>query len=208
MISTVDDSQFVRVNIADKVATVGFSVEAPNGNPLPMRIYSGDLPPEVSSADPSFVEVPIGGEVIFSVLSGTLITSILDPATKQATTLPTGQMWTLRWSGTMAYPGEENIIKMRQGSVIRRYKYGQVQIKFLPPVSPAIQGSIIATTTLRIHSEYLRGIGEVPSSWPQAALEAQAITARSFALSKANIYRKSCDCNLYSTVQDQNFVGY
>lgn len=208
VISTVDDSQFVRVNIADKVATVGFSVEAPNGNPLPMRIYSGDLPPEVSSADPSFVEVPIGGEVIFSVLSGTLITSILDPATKQATTLPTGQMWTLRWSGTMAYPGEENIIKMRQGSVIRRYKYGQVQIKFLPPVSPAIQGSIIATTTLRIHSEYLRGIGEVPSSWPQAALEAQAITARSFALSKANIYRKSCDCNLYSTVQDQNFVGY
>lgn len=207
-ISTVDDSQFVRVNIADKVATVGFSIEAPNGRPVPMRIYRGDLQPEIASTEETFVEVPIGGEVIFSALSGALITSILDPLTKQATTLPSGQTWTLRWSGTVAYPGDENIIKMRQGSVVRRYKYGQVQIKFVPPVSPAIQGSIIATTTLRIHSEYLRGIGEVPSSWPRAALEAQVITARSFALSKANIYRKSCDCNLYSTVQDQNFVGY
>ena len=207
-IATVDDSQIIRVNIADKVATIGFSIEAPQGAPLPMRIYSGDLAPEVSTGEEVFVEVPVGGEVIFSALSGTLITSILDPITKQATTLPTSQSWTLRWSGTAAYPGEMNIIKMRQGSVIRRYKYGQVQIKFVPPVSPAIQGSIIATTSLRIHSEYLRGIGEVPSSWPSAALEAQVITARSFALSKAKIYRKSCDCNLYSTVQDQNFVGY
>ncbi len=207
-IATVDDSSFVRINIADKVATVGFSAEASTGSAQPMRIYSGDLPPELSTAEQTFVEVPIGGEVIFSALSGTMIISILDPITKQATTLPSGTIWTLRWSGTNAFPGEQNIIKMRQGSVIRRYKYGQVQIKFIPPVLPAIQGSIIATTTLRIHSEYLRGIGEVPSSWPSAALEAQVITARSFALSKASIYRKSCDCNLYSTVQDQNFVGY
>lgn len=207
-VETVDDSSFVRVNIADKVATVGFSVEAASGSAQPMRIYSGDLPPELATDEQTFVEVPIGGEVIFSALSGTMIISILDPITKEATTLPSGTIWTLRWSGTNAYPGDQNIIKMRQGSVIRRYKYGQVQIKFIPPVSPAIQGSIIATTTLRIHSEYLRGIGEVPSSWPSAALEAQVITARSFALSKASIYRKSCDCNLYSTVQDQNFVGY
>lgn len=207
-ISTVDDSQFVRVNIADKVATIGFSIEAPKGNPQPMRVFSGDLQPEVSDIEQTFVEVPVGGEIIFSALSGTLITSILDPITKVATTLPSEKTWTLRWSGTTAYPGEENLIKMKQGSLVRRYKYGQVQIKFIPPVAPAIQGSIIATTTLRIHSEYLRGIGEVPSSWPSAALEAQVITARSFALSKASIYRKGCDCNLYSSVQDQNFVGY
>jgi SpoIID/LytB domain protein len=207
-VAAVDDSQFVRVNIADKVATVGFSVEAVAGAPAPMLVYKGDLPPEVPATDAPIAQVSGGGELIFSALSGTLISSLVDPLTKESTTLPSERTWTLRWSGTPSYPGEINIVKMRQGSVVRKYKYGQIQVKFMPPTSPAIQGSIIATTTLRIHSEYLRGIGEVPSSWPSAALEAQVITARSFALSKAGIYRKNCDCNLYSSIQDQNFVGY
>lgn len=208
VVEAVDDSQFVRVNIADKVATVGFSAEGISGIAAPLRIYSGDLAPEAQTAEQPVAEVPIGGEVIFAALSGTMITSVLDSVTKQTTTLPAGQTWTLRWSGTTTYPGELNAVKMRQGSVVRKYKYGQIQVKFIPPTSPAIQGSIIATTTLRIHSEYLRGIGEVSSSWPRAALEAQVIAARSFAIVKANTFRKSCDCNLYSSVQDQNFVGY
>lgn len=207
-IEAVDDSQFVRVNIADKVATVGFSIEAVSGTPAPMLVYVGDLAPEVPATSAPVAEVSAGGELIFSALSGALISSLLDPQTKATTTLPSERSWTLRWSGTPTYPGEINIVKMRQGSVVRKYKYGQIQVKFIPPVSPAIQGTIIATTTLRIHSEYLRGIGEVSSSWPSAALEAQVITARSFALSKANTFRKSCDCNLYSSIQDQNFVGY
>lgn len=207
-VESVDDSQLVRVNIADKVATIGFSAEAITGIAAPMRIYSGDLTPEIPSVDQPIAEVAAGGEIIFSVLSGTMIATLINPESKESTTLPTGQSWTLRWSGTPSYPGDINIVKMRQGSVVRKYKYGQIHVKFIPPVSPAIQGSIIATTTLRIHSEYLRGIGEVPSSWPSAALEAQVIAARSFAIVKANTYRKSCDCNLYSSVQDQNFVGY
>lgn len=207
-IEAVDDSQFVRVNIADKVATVGFSVEALMGTAAPMLVYAGDLAPEVAATSAPVAQVTAGGELIFSALSGALISSLLDPQTKATTTLPSERSWTLRWSGTPSYPGEINIVKMRQGSVVRKYKYGQIQVRFIPPVSPAIQGTIIATTTLRIHSEYLRGIGEVSSSWPSAALEAQVIAARSFALSKASTFRKSCDCNLYSSIQDQNFVGY
>ena len=207
-VEAVDDSQFVRVNIADKVSAVSFTPEAVAGVAAPLRIYSGELTPEVPAVDQAIAEVSPGSELVFSTLGGTLITSIVDGVTKQATSLPSGQIWTLRWSGTLAYPGEVNVVKMRQGSVIRRYKYGQIQVKFIPPVTPAIQGSIIATTTLRIHSEYLRGIGEVPSSWPSAALQAQVIAARSFAIVKSNTYRKGCDCNLYSSVQDQNFVGY
>jgi SpoIID/LytB domain protein len=61
---------------------------------------------------------------------------------------------------------------------------------------------------VRLHDEYLWGIGEVPSSWPAAALEAQAIVSRSFAMSKVGKVSKSCDCELYSTISDQNFVGY
>ncbi|NDB31342.1 MAG: SpoIID/LytB domain-containing protein [Actinobacteria bacterium] len=50
--------------------------------------------------------------------------------------------------------------------------------------------------------------GEVPSSWPPAALEAQAIAARTYALLKLNRLRAECDCNIYNTTVDQNFVGY
>ena len=43
---------------------------------------------------------------------------------------------------------------------------------------------------------------------PAAALEAQAIAARTYALNKLNRVRVECDCNIYSTTVDQNFVGY
>jgi SpoIID/LytB domain protein len=48
----------------------------------------------------------------------------------------------------------------------------------------------------------------VPSSWPAAALEAQAIAARTYALGKLSRIRPECDCNIYNTTVDQNFVGY
>jgi stage II sporulation protein D len=42
-------------------------------------------------------------------------------------------------------------------------------------------GTLSLTVTLRFE-DYLKGIAEVPPSWPRAALEAQAIAARSYAL--------------------------
>lgn len=213
-IEPVDDSRLIRVNIANRVPTVNFRVSALSiagagaAAGAPMLVYAGDLPPEQPTTDQPVAQVNPGQQLSFSALSGTLITSVIDALPFQSSVLPTHSIWTIRWAGTVAYPGESNIVTMRQGSVIRRYKYGQIQIKFVPPVSPAIQGSLLVSNTLRIHTEYLRGIGEVPSSWPAAALQAQVIAARSFALSKSQTLRKSCDCNLLSSVQDQNFVGY
>jgi SpoIID/LytB domain protein len=64
-----------------------------------------------------------------------------------------------------------------------------------------------ATNTVRLRDEYLYGISEVSSAWPREMLRAQAIAARTYAISKAGIYRASCDCDLYGTIQDQLFVG-
>ena len=65
---------------------------------------------------------------------------------------------------------------------------------------------------------YLYGLGEVPSSWPTAALEAQAIAARTYALRQALRYgpeesldvtrQATCWCQLFSTVADQAYVGW
>jgi SpoIID/LytB domain protein len=48
--------------------------------------------------------------------------------------------------------------------------------------------------------QYLRGLGEVPASWPAAALQAQAIAARTFAVRAAAAGRTLCDdqqCQVY-----------
>jgi len=102
---------------------------------------------------------------------------------------------TLRWIG------ENPIITMTQGSASTKYKYGYITLKML-------KGSIVVTNTLALRDEYLWGISEVPSSWPAAMLEAQAIASRSYALSKLSVVRPSCDCQVYSHITDQNFVGY
>jgi len=150
--------------------------------------------------------LPLGGSLTFSILGQALISSISDPATGANTALPQGGIWTIRWSGTTAFPGENSLLKMKVGSTTKRYRYGQIQIKLIS--GGLTSAAIIVTNTLRLHDEYLRGIGEVPSSWPSAALQAQVIAARTFGLAKKDSIRKICDCNLYSSTQDQNFVGW
>lgn len=66
--------------------------------------------------------------------------------------------------------------------------------------------------------QYLYGLGEVPSSWPGAALEAQVIAARSYAAYKALIYGPAhrfaqsridaCRCHVYATTVDQYYAGW
>ena len=62
--------------------------------------------------------------------------------------------------------------------------------------------------SVRLQDEYLWGISEVPSSWPAAALEAQAIASRTYAYAKSFKLRAACDCHLYGTISDQTFAGY
>ena len=102
---------------------------------------------------------------------------------------------TLRWIG------ENPIITMTQGTVSTKYKYGYITLK-------VVKGALEVTNTLALRDEYLWGISEVSSSWPAAMLEAQAIASRSFALSKLSVIRPNCDCQVFSHISDQNFVGY
>ncbi len=58
--------------------------------------------------------------------------------------------------------------------------------------------------------KYLYGLGEVPSSWPKAALEAQAIAGRTYAFKRKLRYDPSlreCGCHLYDSTIDQAYIG-
>jgi len=116
-------------------------------------------------------------------------------ATFTIASLSKAKALTLRWVG------ENPIISMSQGSITTKYKYGYITLK-------VVKGAMEVTNTLALRDEYLWGISEVPSSWPAAMLEAQAIASRSYALSKLSTVRPSCDCQVYSHITDQNFVGY
>jgi SpoIID/LytB domain protein len=205
-VAPVDDSAFLRINIADKIQSVTFSNESLSSIPSSLQIFPGDLAPGVVETATAATTLPIGGSLTFSILGQALISSISDPATGANTALPQGGIWTIRWSGTTALAGENSLLKMKVGTTTKRYRYGQAQVKLVS--GGLTSAAIIVTNTLRLHDEYLRGIGEVPSSWPSAALEAQVIAARTFGLAKKDNLRKICDCNLYSSTQDQNFVGW
>jgi SpoIID/LytB domain protein len=103
--------------------------------------------------------------------------------------------FTIRWSGPAT------VITFSQPGSAVKYKYGQIQVK-------VVKGAMEVTNTLALRDEYLWGISEVPSSWPAAALEAQAIASRSYAMSKLGRINSACDCQVYSHIADQNFVGF
>jgi SpoIID/LytB domain protein len=58
--------------------------------------------------------------------------------------------------------------------------------------------------------KYIYGLGEVPSSWPDASLRAQATAGRTYVFSKIQRlgqHLSPCDCAVYDTPIDQAYIG-
>lgn len=134
----------------------------------------------------------------FKFTNGAIVTTIRK-AKATIAILPAAKTISIQWSGTRFLDGATAIVAFNSGKT-QRYQFGQMALQV---VGKAFE----ATNTLRLKDEYLYGISEVSSAWPREMLRAQAIAARTYAISKAGIYRPSCDCELYGTVQDQLFVG-
>jgi SpoIID/LytB domain protein len=68
-------------------------------------------------------------------------------------------------------------------STCKRFHQPRLQARYpgLLAVKRAADGTLALTVTLPFE-DYLEGIAEMPPSWPMAALEAQAVAARSYAL--------------------------
>jgi SpoIID/LytB domain protein len=92
-------------------------------------------------------------------------------------------------------------------SCSHRYRYGTLEISSGTFDSVDKVVDLVVVNTLRLSDEYLYGLGEVPSSWTQAAMQAQAIAGRSYAVKKYST-RSGCNCQIYATTLDQAFVGY
>lgn len=119
----------------------------------------------------------------------------------EQTILGRARVVTVRWSGTSDAGGAGtqasllNVIGPGDSfaSPRHRYRYGIVEVA---PVSGSGGQSLSVVNVLDMDS-YLRGIAEVPANWPQAALQAQVIASRAYALAKYRAgTRAACLCHM------------
>jgi len=136
------------------------------------------------------------------------------------------------WTGTRYLAGPDsaavltstpNCTDLGASSGPSTYRYGQLLV-YASPSSTATKPAIALVNELRLGHEYLDGIAEMPSSWGKpgadgssgaAALQAQAIAARGYALrkmdslaSKPGGVNPSCLCHVLPSTADQVFVGW
>jgi SpoIID/LytB domain protein len=199
VIQPMDDSKILRVNVGHLLSTARISTATPGAL---LQIYAGDIG-DAQDVVPLTV-IPVKSSLNFSVLGSTVVPSVVTG--KQVTSLPRERIFTVRWSGTRYLPGTDAVVSLRQSNLTTRYRHGQMQIRAVKASTLGFRLEI--TNSVRLADEYLWGVSEVPSSWPSAALEAQAIASRTYALSKAGIYRSACDCDLYGEISDQKFLGF
>lgn len=198
-IETLDDSKILRVNIGNLLTTAKMTSITPNAE---IQIFEGEIS-DSQNLTPLAI-IPVQSLLNFTILGSTIVPSITTG--KKVTTLLRSRVFTVRWSGTRYLAGTDAVMSLTQSGKTVRYRYGQMQVRAVK--SPALGYRMAITNSVRLADEYLWGISEVPSSWPTAALEAQAIASRTFALNKAGVFKSECDCDLYGEISDQKFVGF
>ncbi len=195
-IEAKDDSKILRVNIGHSLTSTKISTSTKGAK---IQLFAGDIGdqtdavPLTSIDSKSFFNISLVGSKP-KILAG-----------KANIDYGQARIFTIRWSGTRYLEGIDSVVNVLQSGVTQKFRYGQIQIKV---VKATKSYRLEVTNSVRLADEYLWGVSEMPSYWPVAALEAQAIASRSYAMSKAGIYRAACDCDLYGQINDQVFIGF
>lgn len=197
------------------------------------QVSTADMPPNIrvgllqGRTQTSVSSTPFGGgsgEVVFKVegkkgaiaRGGPDVTWRVEPS-------PTGGMRLYRdgeqvkvdGTGVFGDPARGLILKYQKlGSLVRvieksnNYAYGSME--FGTYSSSSCDEFCLRLVLSLSMQKYLYGLGEVPSSWPGAALRTQAIAGRTYAYEKvqrSGQHRIGCDCAVYDSVVDQAYIG-
>ena len=196
-IVSLPDTGIIKVNIAHQVSSATISIASG-------FLQSGiDLS---AMSDGSFDSSTVGTATTsykFAIVGKKIAATIVNKLTPSRS-LPAQNSWNISWTGTTGYaaiPGGDPFTVVRlisaSGSIL--LKYGQVQLK--------VVGGKIEITDAMTLEQYVLGIGEMPSSWLPAALEAQVIASRTYGLAHLKL-RSACQCNVYKSTSDQAYIGY
>ena len=118
----------------------------------------------------------------------------------------TGTKVAVEWEGTRYWPVTSSATTVSipgadAESGTGTYRHGKINVSVL-------NGQLNLVNSLRLNDEYLYGLAEVPSSWDAAALQAQAIAGRTYAMRNMGSLKTACECNVYDEVASQKFTGW
>ena len=195
----LNDNQNIRVNIGHMLTQATIKSGTQNST---LNLYMSDVGEDTAAIPVASLNWKSG--ISFIQLGRSISAFVVTGKNSQF--IGNSSAWSVRWSGTRYLEGIPSTVSLKINSKSVKYRYGQIQVKSVR--APLLGHRMAVTNTLRIHDEYLYGIGEVPSSWPTQALIAQGIASRSYALSKLGTPNSACDCNVYNNISDQSFVGF
>jgi len=198
-VESLDDTKIVRVNIGHLLTSTKISTITDGAV---VQLFTGDIGDQVDAVPIAVLTGKLS--LNFSVLGANVVPSAT--VAKKISIFSKSRSFTIRWSGTRYLDGIDTVISVNHSGATKKFRYGQLQVRAVKDKTLGYRLEL--TNSIRLADEYLWGISEMPSYWPTAALEAQVIASRTYALSKAGRFRAACDCDLYGEISDQMFLGY
>ena len=198
-VESLDDTKIVRVNIGHLLTSTKISTITDGAV---VQLFTGDIGDQVDAVPIAVLTGKLS--LNFSVLGANVVPSAT--VAKKISIFSKSRSFTIRWSGTRYLDGIDTVISVNHSGATKKFRYGQLQVRTVKDKTLGYRLEL--TNSIRLADEYLWGISEMPSYWPTAALEAQVIASRTYALSKAGRFRAACDCDLYGEISDQMFLGY
>jgi SpoIID/LytB domain protein len=200
-VAPVQDDMDIRVNIEYQKPSVKVRSEA-------LDASGGQVEVNVNGT------VTVGGpQDVFTFNPGGAGITVTRASSGTRTDLGSAPNVSVRWAGTRnpgAAAGGPTLLNVVAGGADfstpgHRYRYGHVELS-------AAAGKVNAVNSVRLHDEYLYGISEVSNSWPEAAMQAQALAARTYGLAKINAgVRNACACHVddgFGPYKDQTFSAW
>ncbi|WMY79485.1 SpoIID/LytB domain-containing protein [Citricoccus sp. I39-566] len=139
------------------------------------------------------------GAVTFTADGDQVVATLPDGTTKRSGSVA------LEWTGTRFWKGAASTLTVPDAngtSTDLVLRHGRVQVTLND------DGQLNVVNELRMNDEYLYGVDEMPSSWAPAALQAQTVAGRSYALRNMGSLKSACDCHVYDDVRSQKFTGW
>ncbi|MEX2551263.1 MAG: SpoIID/LytB domain-containing protein, partial [Nitriliruptoraceae bacterium] len=105
-----------------------------------------------------------------------------------------------------AVHGDGRIEAQSANSTERRYAFGWRDLHLVgSPTDTPDDYLLTVVQDVDTVEQYLRGLAEVPASWPEATLQAQAIAGRTYAMRGSR--GGACRCDRLATPADQVYIG-
>ena len=163
---------------------------------------ASENPLVLRSGNERLLEAPPGDTLVVRHTSGSTCRATVGTRSETA---PCASL-TVRWTYDRGAP--RTIVDLPRGGGLHDLSLARGGINFAQPSNREAHGDLHAVLYIALQ-EYLYGLAEVPSSWPPAVLQAQAIAGRTYAMrTQPERPRGSCSCDILTTVAHQHYTGW